>query len=207
VLTASGRVTLRELPRFPDAAGEEVAGATLSPMPGAVVTVAVEEGQAVTKGDLLVTVEAMKMEHRVTAPSTAPVAEVRVDAPASRSTPTRSSTSWSSRLVDHRPWGGFRQYTRNQTTTVKLIEVAPGQRLSLQRHTHRDELWVVLDDGLEVRIGDRTVTAARGDEFLIPRGTLHRVAAGPTGGRFVEVCFGYFDEDDIERLEDAYGRS
>jgi mannose-6-phosphate isomerase len=110
-------------------------------------------------------------------------------------------------LVDHRPWGGFRQYTRNQTTTVKLIEVAPGQRLSLQRHTHRDELWVVLDDGLEVRIGDRTVTAARGDEFLIPRGTLHRVAAGPTGGRFVEVCFGYFDEDDIERLEDAYGRS
>jgi mannose-6-phosphate isomerase len=110
-------------------------------------------------------------------------------------------------LVDERPWGGFRQYTRNQSTTVKLIEVAPGQRLSLQRHTYRDELWIVLDEGLEVRIGDRTGAASRGDEFLIPRGTLHRVAAGAAGGRFVEVCFGYFDEDDIERLDDAYGRS
>jgi propionyl-CoA carboxylase alpha chain len=80
VLTASGRVMLRELPRFPDTGGEEVAGATLSPMPGAVVTVAVEEGQAVAKGELLVTVEAMKMEHRVTAPFDGTVAEVRVTA-------------------------------------------------------------------------------------------------------------------------------
>jgi propionyl-CoA carboxylase alpha chain len=80
VLTASGRVAVRFRPRFPDAAGEEVAGATLSPMPGAIVTVAVEEGQAVAKGDLLVTVEAMKMEHRVTAPFDGTVAEVRVTA-------------------------------------------------------------------------------------------------------------------------------
>jgi propionyl-CoA carboxylase alpha chain len=80
VLTASGRVELRELPRFPDAAGEEVAGATLAPMPGSVVTVAVETGQEVTKGALLVTVEAMKMEHRVTAPFDGTVAEVRVSA-------------------------------------------------------------------------------------------------------------------------------
>jgi propionyl-CoA carboxylase alpha chain len=79
VLTASGRVPLTEEPRFPDQVGEEVAGATLAPMPGSVVTVAVEPGQAVTKGDLLVTVEAMKMEHRVTAPFDGEVAEVRVE--------------------------------------------------------------------------------------------------------------------------------
>jgi propionyl-CoA carboxylase alpha chain len=78
VLTASGRVELTELPRFPDAAGEEVAGATLAPMPGAVVSVAVEEGQQVARGELLVSVEAMKMEHRVTAPFHGTVAEVRV---------------------------------------------------------------------------------------------------------------------------------
>jgi propionyl-CoA carboxylase alpha chain len=80
VLTASGRVTLTEQPRFPDAAGEEVAGATLAPMPGSVVTVVVEPGQHVSKGELLVTVEAMKMEHRVTAPFDGAVAEVRVEA-------------------------------------------------------------------------------------------------------------------------------
>jgi propionyl-CoA carboxylase alpha chain len=80
VLTASGRVELTEQPRFPAAAAEEVAGATLAPMPGSVVSVAVETGEQVSKGDLLVRVEAMKMEHRVTAPFDGVVAEVRVAA-------------------------------------------------------------------------------------------------------------------------------
>jgi propionyl-CoA carboxylase alpha chain len=78
VLTASGRVELTQLPRFPAAIAEEVAGATLAPMPGSVVTVAVSEGQQVARGELLVTVEAMKMEHRVTAPFDGTVSEVRV---------------------------------------------------------------------------------------------------------------------------------
>jgi mannose-6-phosphate isomerase len=112
-----------------------------------------------------------------------------------------------SRIVeDRRPWGRFRRYTHGDATTVKIITVAAGQALSLQRHHHRDELWVVLDPGLQVRIGDEVIDAAVGDEFLIPRGTLHRVAAGATDARFLEVAFGRFDEDDIERVEDRYGR-
>ncbi len=78
--TASGRVVIRERPRFPVAGEEEVAGATLAPMPGAVVAVAVAAGDAVARGDLLVTVEAMKMEHRITAPLTGTVTDVRVTA-------------------------------------------------------------------------------------------------------------------------------
>jgi propionyl-CoA carboxylase alpha chain len=78
--TASGRVVVRERPRFPVVAEEEVAGATLAPMPGAVVQVAVAAGDAVARGDLLVTVEAMKMEHRITAPFAGTVGEVRVAA-------------------------------------------------------------------------------------------------------------------------------
>jgi propionyl-CoA carboxylase alpha chain len=80
VRTADGRVVVHERPRFPVAEAEEVAGATLAPMPGAVVAVAVAEGDAVAQGDLLVTVEAMKMEHRITAPFAGTVAEVRVAA-------------------------------------------------------------------------------------------------------------------------------
>jgi propionyl-CoA carboxylase alpha chain len=76
--TTSGRVVVVKRPRFPTAAGEEVAGATLAPMPGAVVLVAVEPGAVVGKGELLVTVEAMKMEHRIAAPFAGRVAEVRV---------------------------------------------------------------------------------------------------------------------------------
>jgi propionyl-CoA carboxylase alpha chain len=80
VATASGRVVVWERPRFPVAGDEEVAGATLAPMPGAVVQVAVATGDTVAKGDLLVTVEAMKMEHRITAPFAGTVGDVRVAA-------------------------------------------------------------------------------------------------------------------------------
>lgn len=110
-------------------------------------------------------------------------------------------------LVDVRPWGQFRQYTHDEPTTVKLITVEPRQQLSLQRHRHRDELWVVLDDGLLVQCGQEQSEAASGQEFFIPRGTVHRVTGGARAGRFVEICFGCFDENDIERLDDVYGRT
>jgi len=77
--TALGVVELAAVPRFPDRAEEAVAGATRSPMPGVVVAVAVEEGAEVAEGAVLVTVEAMKMEHRVTAPQAGTVTEVRVE--------------------------------------------------------------------------------------------------------------------------------
>jgi mannose-1-phosphate guanylyltransferase/mannose-6-phosphate isomerase len=110
-------------------------------------------------------------------------------------------------VVDHRPWGQFRRYTCDEPSTVKLITVEAGQPLSLQRHANRDELWIVLDEGLVVQVGDEIRSATAGDEFFIPRGVVHRVTGGDRRGRFVEICFGDFDEDDIERLEDRYGRA
>ena len=109
-------------------------------------------------------------------------------------------------VVDHRPWGNFRQYTLNEPSTVKIITVTAGESLSLQRHEHRDELWIVLDDGLLIEVDGTTTQASAGDEFFVPRGAVHRVSGGEHGGRFLEVAFGRFDEDDIERLEDRYGR-
>jgi len=108
---------------------------------------------------------------------------------------------------DDRPWGWFRQYAHNVTCTVKVIQVNPGEALSLQRHQHRDELWVVLDDGLEITVDDDVTVADRGQEFWVPRGSLHRVrGVGNAPARFMEVAFGTFDEGDIERLDDRYGR-
>ncbi len=78
LLLPGGAVVLREVPRFPEARHEDVPGATFAPMPGAVATVAVEEGQQVARGELMVALEAMKMEHRITAPFDGTVAEVRV---------------------------------------------------------------------------------------------------------------------------------
>jgi mannose-6-phosphate isomerase-like protein (cupin superfamily) len=109
--------------------------------------------------------------------------------------------------VDSRPWGAFTRYTLNQKSTVKIITVRAGCRLSLQRHRRRDEWWTVLDGPLEVQIDGSSWLAEPGEQIWIPRGTAHRAGA-PTGstGRFLEVAFGDFDECDIERLEDDYDR-
>lgn len=108
---------------------------------------------------------------------------------------------------EQRPWGGFRRFTHNQASTVKIITVNPGQVLSLQLHRHRDELWVALDPGLQVTVGERTWRPEPYEEIYIPRRTRHRAAgAGPRPSRWLEIAFGEFDEEDIVRLEDRYGR-
>jgi len=116
--------------------------------------------------------------------------------------------NWTERISeDVRPWGRFRRYTLNEVSTVKIITILPGQSLSEQRHERRDELWVVLDDGIEVQVGDTTTRPESGDEFFVPRGETHRLScAGDHPARVLEVAFGEFDESDIERISDVYGR-
>jgi len=111
------------------------------------------------------------------------------------------------KIVDFRPWGKFTQYTHNQQTTVKIIEVKPQGKLSVQRHKNRDELWVPLDVGLYALIAEETIRMLPNQEYFIPRGTVHSVEnLSICDCRFLEIAFGHFDEDDIERLEDKYGR-
>lgn len=106
-----------------------------------------------------------------------------------------------------RPWGVFRQYALNEPCTVSLMFVSPGQRLSLQAHDNRAELWIVLDDGAEVQVGDRTLHAPAGSEIWIDRGERHRLSGGDTTVRVLEVAFGNWAQDDIERFADDYERS
>ncbi|MFI6389604.1 phosphomannose isomerase type II C-terminal cupin domain [Nonomuraea sp. NPDC050547] len=110
-------------------------------------------------------------------------------------------------IRDDRPWGGFERFTLNEMSTVKIIDVAPGQRLSLQRHTSRDELWVALDPGCVFEIDGERTEPSVGDRVLIRAGQTHRLSSSGPATRILEIAFGHFDEDDIERLEDAYGRS
>ena len=110
-------------------------------------------------------------------------------------------------VVDDRPWGKFEQLAINELCTVKVITVEPGQQLSLQRHRERDELWTVLDAGLQVQVDAHVWAAEVHERVWVPRGAEHRLAnRGSERARVLEVAFGEFDEGDIERLEDAYGR-
>jgi mannose-6-phosphate isomerase len=107
-----------------------------------------------------------------------------------------------------KPWGKFEQYTHNMLSTVKVITVQPGGALSLQYHHSRDELWVVLDAGARIEVGNHVIQPQVGERVFIPRTTAHRLsAAGDRPVRILEVSFGEFDEDDIIRLEDVYGRA
>ncbi|HQU07989.1 MAG: mannose-6-phosphate isomerase [Parcubacteria group bacterium 21-54-25] len=108
---------------------------------------------------------------------------------------------------DDRPWGSFDRFTQNESSTVKLLTVAPNKRLSLQQHAHRSEYWRVISGSGSAHIGDKEYTAQPGDEFEVPTGTLHRLTAGPTGLLILEIALGDFDETDIVRLEDDFGRT
>ncbi len=108
-----------------------------------------------------------------------------------------------------RPWGSFQQLATNVQCTVKVITVGPGSRLSLQTHEHRGEMWQILDVPFEITVDDRTWTAEVGEMIWVPVGAKHRMAnpSDDRPGRLLEVAFGHFDEDDIERLDDDYARS
>lgn len=106
-----------------------------------------------------------------------------------------------------RPWGNFERFTLNEQTTVKIITVAPDEAFSLQTHAHRGEFWRILSGFGTVTVGDETLEANAGDEFFVTQGQKHRAHAGPEGLVFLEIAFGAFDEGDITRLEDKYGRA
>ncbi len=106
-----------------------------------------------------------------------------------------------------RPWGDFERFTLNEQSTVKIITVNPNQQLSLQQHDHRDESWRILRGTGSVIVGDSETPVKEGDQFFVARDTKHRVSGGPEGLQFLEIATGEFDESDIVRFEDKYGRA
>ncbi len=109
-------------------------------------------------------------------------------------------------LVVEKPWGRFIQYVLNEQVTVKILEVKAGEQLSLQSHNHRSELWVPLDEGACIQIDDQIVRPKPLEPVFIPVGAKHRLIGEDKSYRVLEISFGYFDEDDIVRYEDKYGR-
>lgn len=109
--------------------------------------------------------------------------------------------------TEERPWGGFREFVKNEPTTVKILFIKKGEVFSLQRHHHRDEFWRVLVGEPEVTIGEETIKAKAGDEFEIPPETNHRIRASVNDVEVLEISRGGFDENDIVRIEDKYGRT
>jgi len=109
---------------------------------------------------------------------------------------------------DTRPWGTWQVLDVGARHVVKRIMVEPGKILSLQLHHHRDEHWVIVKGIATVTVGGSVTEKKENETVFIPRETAHRIANN-TGEpmEFVEIQTGEeLREDDIVRLEDAYGR-
>ncbi len=112
-------------------------------------------------------------------------------------------------VTEHRPWGSFTVLADEPDHKVKRIVVNPAARLSLQRHQRRQEHWLVVSGTAHVTLNSDIIEVAPGEAVDIPRRAVHRVEnRGNSPLVFIEIQLGdYFGEDDIERLEDDYGRT
>jgi mannose-6-phosphate isomerase len=110
---------------------------------------------------------------------------------------------------DDRPWGSYDVLDDREDHKVKRIVVAPGKRLSYQRHSKRAEHWFVVSGNGLVTLDDDVVEVGPGDAIDVGLGVAHRMHnAGDVPLVFIEVQHGeYFGEDDIERIDDDFGRS
>jgi mannose-1-phosphate guanylyltransferase/mannose-6-phosphate isomerase len=107
-----------------------------------------------------------------------------------------------------RPWGWFDTLDDEPRFKVKRICVNAGESLSMQKHRHRSEHWVVVKGVAEIKCGDKTMRLQENESTFIPKGEFHKLSnPGQDILEIVEVQSGsYLGEDDIERIEDKYGR-
>lgn len=107
-----------------------------------------------------------------------------------------------------RPWGWFEDLGGGAGYKVKRLCIRAGQRISLQRHRHRQEHWVVVAGTGTLECGGSQQLAEPGTTLLVPCGAVHRAVAGSDDLLIVEVQRGdWLSEDDIERLADDFGRA
>lgn len=106
-----------------------------------------------------------------------------------------------------RPWGWYEVLAVGEGYQVKRLHLEPNQRFSLQRHHHRSEQWLVLAGQGVVQLGEESLAVQLGQLLAVPVACVHRASAGPEGLEILEVQRGsVLREDDIERLQDDYGR-
>ena len=105
-----------------------------------------------------------------------------------------------------KPWGGFIQYVLNQPVTVKILEIRAGEQVSYQYHHQRSELWIPLDEGACLKLDGKVQRPKPMEPVFIPQGAKHQLIGESKDYRILEISFGHFDEEDIVRLSDKYGR-
>ena len=111
-------------------------------------------------------------------------------------------------LKIYRPWGNYESIVKSDRWQVKLLNVKPGEKLSLQKHNHRSEHWIIVSGTAKVEIDEKETLLTENQSAYIPLGSKHRLSnPGTIDLKIIEIQSGsYLGEDDIERFDDSYGR-
>lgn len=111
-------------------------------------------------------------------------------------------------LTGHRPWGTYTILEESPGYKIKRIEVKPGKRLSLQKHYHRNEHWIIVSGTATVTVGEETRLVRPNESTYIKMGELHRLEnKGKIPVVLIEAQVGeYTGEDDIVRIDDDFNR-
>jgi mannose-1-phosphate guanylyltransferase/mannose-6-phosphate isomerase len=114
----------------------------------------------------------------------------------------------SEHVTTYRPWGSYTILEQGPRYKIKRVVVNPGEKISLQKHSHRSEHWVVVKGTAKIVIGDEEIFVHENESAYVPKSTLHRLEnGGKIPVEIIEVQNGeYLEEDDIERFSDDYGR-
>ncbi len=111
-----------------------------------------------------------------------------------------------------KPWGGYINHAGGEGWHLKTLRMNPGTRLSLQKHGKREEAWILVDGDATATIGEtldslRDIPLERlAPKYVIPIGMIHRICT-ESGCTIIEIMNGHYDEEDIERFEDDFGRA
>lgn len=105
-----------------------------------------------------------------------------------------------------KPWGWYEDLERRDSYVVKKIYVNPNQRFSLQKHSKREEFWIILNGQGIINVDGYLSDVGEGDFFHIKKNQIHRLQSKDKGITFIEVQKGECQENDIVRLEDDYNR-
>ncbi|MBI2632958.1 MAG: phosphomannose isomerase type II C-terminal cupin domain [Parcubacteria group bacterium] len=110
--------------------------------------------------------------------------------------------------ITRKPWGAFYDLAeKKQRWHLKILVIKKGQRLSLQTHTHRSELWIVAEGKAKVQKGNKVFIVTPQKSIFIEKKEKHHIAALTDAVILVEISFGNHKEKDITRFADDYGRS
>lgn len=111
--------------------------------------------------------------------------------------------------TSYRPWGAVASVLSGERFEVKRLRVTPGRKISLQKHHHRSEHWIVVRGTAEITIGGETRLLHENESVYIPQGVVHRLTnPGKIALELIEVQTGsYLEDDDIIRLDDEFGRT